>query len=83
MPRSLKSLERLTSRRYWHQRIGAGSGVDRPIVTNEIIAVDNTAGSYTCETDLITSVTPKPNTFTFIEEEGGSFASTDDLSKIV
>ena len=35
---------------------GAGSGASRPIVTDTIIDVDNTAGSYTCETDLIESV---------------------------
>jgi hypothetical protein len=35
---------------------GAGSGVSRPIVTDTITAVDNTAGSYTCETDTILSV---------------------------
>jgi hypothetical protein len=35
---------------------GAGDTTPRPIVTDTITAVDNTAGSYTCETDTIQSV---------------------------
>jgi hypothetical protein len=35
---------------------GTGSGTERDVITDKIIAVDTTAGSYTCETDTITNV---------------------------
>ena len=41
---------------------GAGSGATRDIVTDKITAVDNTGGSYTCETDTITDVSASVST---------------------